>query len=276
LKRTDEVIFKGIQMISPEKNTTHQQAFDRQIESSQNECQKRYHMFFRARSGVSLSGWFARLMETRIIPSLTRIGFEEDFAREIFKIAASSWQLMGPAADENLRFLPIPLKEIAEIRKGLLRKAELSRPKVSSTIRQNPNNTISQIEKEMAPENLFSLLESVSTPWIILPRAYAHLQIYHCRYLPIYLRYLEAETRPEFLNILLRVCIEFIVNYSLKYMDNHYPRNDMIKALVFGYSAMFWKTLSSPPENFEDNLIFIHFFRWAKAARNRFPHHRIL
>jgi len=121
----------------------------------------------------------------------------------------------------------------------------------------------------MGPRDLFSLLEDICTSWIILPRVYDHLEKHHSQCLLGYLKYLDSETNSEFRKVLARITIEFVGNYTLKYISEIYPRDSMVDGLFWGYAAMFWRNLRKPPEGFEDAGIFENFLHWAKMFRNR-------
>ncbi len=59
-------------------------------------------------------------------------------------------------------------------------------------------------------------------------------------------------------------------NYTLKYISEIYPKNQIIYALFYGYVAMFWRNLRNPPIGFEHIGIFENFLYWAKMFQNRF------
>ena len=182
---------------------------------------------------VKQEDWFMRLLDESIIPAFTRIGFDETIARTLFQMAAPGWQKMGPITKECVWFHPAIIKDIREIRSGIVSKSE-----------------------------------SVSS-WMILPRAYHPLKKHHSRCLPGYLKFLDKETNSEFRSLLVRIIIEFTGNYTFKYLSEILPQGRMVSAIFNGYAVMFWKTLKNPPEGFEDDLIFCHFLRWAKLFRER-------
>ena len=74
----------------------------------------------------------------------------------------------------------------------------------------------------------------------------------------------------EFRKILSRITIEFVGNYTLKYISESHPKGQMIDALFYGYAAMFWRNLRSPPNGFEDGLICKNFLYWMKSFQKRF------
>jgi hypothetical protein len=207
--------------------------FEAHLRQCEAEAQEKFSAAIEDLTNVKLENWFARLLDKQIIPAFTRIGFDEPLARALFQMAASGWQRMGPLTQECVWFHPALIKDIKEIRRGIVTKSKSA------------------------------------TSWMILPRAYHPLQKHHSRCLPGYLKFLDKETNSEFRKILVRIIIEFAGNYTLKHLSGTLPRSRMVSALFKGYAAMFWKTLRNPPEGFEDDLIFCHFFRWAKLFRRR-------
>jgi hypothetical protein len=177
--------------------------------------------------------WFMRLLDESIIPAFTRIGFDETIVRTLFQMAAPGWQKMGPITKECVWFHPAIIKDIREIRSGIVSKSESA------------------------------------SSWMILPRAYHPLKKHHSHYLPGYLKFLDKETDSEFRKLLVRIIIEFVGNYTFKYLSEILPQRRMVSAIFNGYAAMFWKALRNPPEGFEDDLIFRHFLRWTKLFRRR-------
>ena len=246
-----------------------QNRFEDQMESYEKEAREKCHSAIQAMQGVELSGWFVRLLENRILPGLRRIGFDELLAWALFRMAAPAWQIMGPITDKTVWFHPVLINKIEEIRSGIVSKARRTSEALSLLEGLDPQAVRSLVNKSMDPENLFSLLDDISTPWIILPRVYAHLEKQHSQYLLAYLKYLDNETNSKFGKILARITIEFVGNYTLKYINEIHPKDQMIDVLFYGYVAMFWKHLRNPPNGFEDIGIFENFLRWAKIFQKR-------
>jgi len=184
---------------------------------------------------TKLAGWFSRQLEHKIIPALTRIGFDESLARILFQAAAPGWQRMGLLTDKCIRFSPDLIRNLNAIRQEKASKAD----------------------------------STSDTSWIILPRVYQYLEEDESAYLLCYLQYLAGESTPEFRRILTRVVIEFVGNYALKYRSRLVSGCRMDAAVFYGYAAMFWKNLRKPPPGFEDDLIFNHCLRWIKLFRSR-------
>jgi len=182
---------------------------------------------------VKQADWFMRLLDESIIPAFTRFGFDETIARTLFQMAAPGWQKMGPITKKCVWFHPAIIKDIREIRSGIISKSESA------------------------------------SSWMILPRAYHPLKKHHSRFFPGYLKFLDKETNSEFRKLLVRIIIEFTGNFTFKYLSEILPQRQMVSAIFNGYAAMFWKTLRNPPQGFEDDLIFCHFLRLAKLFRRR-------
>jgi hypothetical protein len=244
--------------------------FERQIASFEKQAREKSLSAIQDMQDVKLPGWLNRLLENRIIPALRRIGFDEQLAWALFKMAAPAWKLMGPITDENIWFHPVLIKDIKEIRRGVLSDARKNSKRLSLLAGVNHQKLLLSTKKSMNPENLSELLEDISLPWIILPRVYDHLEVHHAQYLLGYLKYIDNETNFEFWKILARVIIEFVGNYTLKYISKIQPKDRMIDAIFYGYAAMFWRNLRSPPSGFEDTKIFERYLHCAKMIRNRF------
>ena len=203
-----------------------------------------------------------QMLEQSLLPILHRIGFDEPISKIFFKIAPSSWKLMGPFNEKIIAFHPVINQQIKEVRLGLESKASKN-----SDMPPRPTGALPQIisgtlKEDASPENLFDLLDDISTPWIILPRAFRFLKKSQCHYLPVYLKTIDRETRESCLKLFGRIAVEFLGNFSLKFADRHHPPESLTKLLFYGYSALFWKTLRCPPENLENSAAFDNFFRW--------------
>jgi len=184
---------------------------------------------------IKVEGWLIRLLASRIIPALMRIGFDESFARLLFRTAASGWQRMGPFPNKCTLFHPALIKNLKSVRNEMISKDG----------------------------------SQSDSSWIILPRIYHFLKEEHSAYLLCYLDHLAAEPQSEFRRILTRIIIEFVGNYTLKYRSSILPRCLIDSALFYGYEAMFWKNLRNPPPGYEEDLIFDHCLRWTKLLRTK-------
>jgi hypothetical protein len=207
--------------------------YEKRLRQLETEAQEKFKAAIEDLPQVKPADWFMRLLDESIIPAFTRIGFDETIARTLFQMAAPGWQKMGPITKECVWFHPAIMKDIREIRSGIISKSESA------------------------------------SSWMILPRAYHPLKKHHSRCLPGYLKFLDKETNSEFRKLLVRIIIEFTGNYTFKYLSEILPQRRMVSAIFNGYAAMFWKTLRNPPQGFEDDLICCHFLRWAKLFRRR-------
>ncbi len=244
--------------------------FEQQIELFEQDAQEKHYATIQNMQTVGLSDRFNRLLELSIIPTLGRIGFDEQLCWVLFKMTAPVWKSIGPFGDDVELMYPVFLKDMGEIRRGIISKSrKISRAR-SILDQMDPQATYSLINRTMHPAKLFEDFDDISLSWIILPRAYDLLEKDHSRYMLIYIRSIDKETEFEFTRILARIIIEFVGNYSLKYIDDVQLKNQMVDALFYGYATMFWKNLRDPPGGFEDGLIFESFFRWAKMIHGRF------
>jgi hypothetical protein len=127
----------------------------------------------------------------------------------------------------------------------------------------------------MDPANLHLLIDEITTPWIVLPRAFISLRLDHVHYLPAYLEMISRETNEEVLHIFTRIAIEFLANFTVRFADEKYSREQVVYLVTAGYEALFWRNLKTPPRGFEDIRIFEHFLAWLKhsGCRARKPKH---
>lgn len=123
--------------------------------------------------------------------------------------------------------------------------------------------------RSMAPENLTSLLDDISTSWIILPRAHSLLRENDGCCLISYLKYLKRDKSPDFKRLIARIITEFLANYSLKYASAKQPQRAVTEVIFYGYAAMFWKNLRHPPDGCEELAIYKNFLGLAKAFQKR-------
>jgi hypothetical protein len=206
--------------------------------------------------------WFDSMMTTRILPVLSEIGMDVSFARSLLQMAMPAWGLIGPMNDKTVFYEPEALSELQEVEQSLLQKAENIYATRFWPSLKAPQEFFNTVQQSMHPQNLFSLLDEVSTPWIILPRAYRSLERHHCRYLPLYLDMIRQSKNEQSLDIWIRIVIEFVANYSIKFAVSTCPREKIRAFVVNGYEAMFWRNLKSPPAGFEDIRVFEHFYNW--------------
>jgi len=201
-----------------------------QISQHEQKARKRHLSAVRQIGKVPAPARFNDFLQQRVLPSLVQSGFERDIAENIFKISASAWKLMGLATDPKISFHPALVRHIQEIHRDII-----SSPRT----------------------------------WIIHPRAHSFLTKGDSLCLIVYLQHLGKETNPVLKKILARLLIEFIGNYSLKFIDSTLPENKVIDAVFYGYVTMFWKNLRQPPPGQEDLLIFRHYLSWVKTYQKR-------
>lgn len=262
---TAELPFEQIQMLNEtccKRKADAAADFDGQLRAFENSARQNFIEIYKTLSPAPLPVWLEQLLVERIVPTLQRIGFEQTISKMLFEIAPSAWKLLGPANQKTIPFQPQIDREIEAIRQGF----ELKRAGNSGSFTQS--TTVSDaffpgsIKENKFPENLFNMLDEIATPWIILPRAFRFLKIDQCRYLPVYVKTMDAETQESCLNLFSRITVEFLGNFSLKFADRRYPANLIAKLMFYGYAALFWKTLRCPPKNLENSAAFDHFFIW--------------
>jgi hypothetical protein len=201
-----------------------------QIVQHEQKARTRYLSAVQHLDNAPLPSWFNDFLGQSVLPLLVRMGFDREIAASIFRISAPAWKSMGPITDPRLRLHPALARDILEMRRG----------------------TVSR-----------------SSTWIILPRAHSFLTKKDSHCLIVYLQHLDRETNLAFEKIMARILIEFIGNYSLKFINSALPKKQMIEAIFYGYASMFWKNLQQPPPGLEDLLIFRNYLSWARAFKNR-------
>jgi len=206
--------------------------------------------------------WFDRVMTSRILPVLRDIGMDVSFARSLLQMAMPAWELIGPMTAKTVFYEPEALLELQEVERGLLSKTENIYSTHFWPSLKAPQELLHTVKQSMHPQNLFSLFDEVSSPWIILPRAYRSLERDHCRYLPLYLDMITQSNNEQSLDKWIRIVIEFLANYSIKFAHSACRREKIRAFVVNGYEAMFWRNLKSPPAGFEDTRVFEHFYNW--------------
>ena len=236
--------------------------FEGQLRAFENIARQEYLKISKSLSFPKLPPWFRQRLEQNILPTLSRIGFDESFARILFAIAASPWQLMGPANEKIRVFHPGIDQEIEEIRRGLLVKAKEINETFLWYSGTQPSSIPETIKNTTSPENLFDLPDKIATPWIVLPRTFSFLKEQDGRYLPAYLKTIDRETDEYCLKLFIRIAVEFVGNYALKFANNRYPPDQLAKLLFLGFSAMLWKNLRRPPEGLENCAVFDNFLNW--------------
>jgi len=201
-----------------------------------------------------------------ILPGLARIGVDADFCRLLFGLASRAWHELMVESDKVVRLHPNLQRDIAEVREGLLIQSEKKMALRSGPVFLTPQETYDQLQAVMDPANLHLLIDEITTPWIVLPRAYAGLQREHVHYLPAYLELIANETNEEALHIFSRIAIEFMANYTIRFADEEHPRQKVVCLVTAAYSAHYWRNLLIPPRGYEDVRLFEHFLSWLKHS----------
>jgi hypothetical protein len=215
------------------------------------------------------ANWFLRILNKGILPPLSRIGFDHQLSLTLFQVAIQSWQGMGPSVDDCLWIHPSLTNNIEEIRRSVLIKAEEKSKTETALAKMSSQEIYDHLSRSMAPENLSSLLDDVSTSWIILPRAYSLLRESDGCCLISYLKYLEREQSPDFRKVLARIVSEFLANYSLKFASGKQSEEAVGEVIFYGYVAMFWKNLEQPPAGSAELAVHRNFLGWIQAFQKR-------
>ena len=203
-----------------------------------------------------------QILDHHILPTLQRIGFDEPISGVVFRIASNAWKLMCPLNEKIFAFHPMVNQQVEEVRRGIELKTRNEGNMHPRALKSLPQRIAGTIKEAARPENIFDLLDEITTPWIILPRAFHDLRKSQSCYLPAYLNTIERETRESCLSLFSRIVAEFVGNYSLKFADRHHRPEQIAKLLFYAYSALFWKTLRCPPENLTNSAVFDTFFNW--------------
>jgi hypothetical protein len=244
-------------------------SFDDQFKCAEDRVREKFIAALEALPEASMAEWLARLLEAKIVPALERIGFDPQLSWALFKMAAPAWEFIGPIGPKTIFFHPVLMRELADIRLGYLNTAKQNSEKRLLLATMNSHDRFQLVGDSMDPGNLFHLLGDIATSWIILPRAFGHLDKSHARWLPGYLECLEKESNSDFAKILMRIIIEFVGNFALKFSHRVDPKKRIDDALFYGFAAMFWKNLRSPPQASEDRRLFENFLRWTQMFCKR-------
>lgn len=240
-----------------------------QIESFEREARVKYSSALCRLWDNKPANWFLRVLNKKILPPLSKIGFEDQLSRVLFQASIHSWQRMGPSVEDCLWLHPSLTRNIREIRRGVVIEAEKKRKTEMALASMSNLERSEHIRWGMAPENLTSMLDDIPISWIILPRAYSMLQENDGCCLLSYLNYLKRESNPDFKKLIAKIVTEFLANYSLKFASPMQHEKALSEVIFYGYATLFWKTLEHPPEECEELAIYKNFLGWAQAFQNR-------
>jgi len=235
---------------------------DHQLQAYENSARRKCFNIYKNLALGKLPGGLEEMLCRHILPTLQRIGFETHISKMLFEIAPSAWKLMRPVNNGIISFQPLIGRKIEAVRQEFKSKFDHENGFYPRSAHVSPGVIPGSINESPLPENLFRLLDQISAPWIILPRALRFMEKEHCRYLPVYIKILDAEESESCLKLFSRITVEIIANFSFKFADRHHPRDQLSKLLFYGYAALFWKALRCPPKNLENSAVFDHFFTW--------------
>ena len=239
---------------------------DQRIQRHEAAARSQFFNMMAALDAGEAAGWFTRLIDDRLLPSLKSIGFDKELTTSLLTMAAPAWENMGRYPSSGLRIDPCLARKIAEIRacsrSGYRRQSE----KRGLLDAMNSSALLSLAARSADPANLHTLIENIPASWLILPRAHRTLALKDSRCLPFYLSCLNDEPDPGFKKLLVRVVIDYIANFTHKYHRSTLSDEETATSLIFGYAAMFWKNLRQPPTGYQNEFICAHFFRRAQRV----------
>ena len=242
---------------------------DELIQSFEKAARKKYLASIKSAEAKTPCEWFQHYLEDHILPSFKRIGFDESLTRALFTITAPAWEMLGPISKSQYWCHPNLIKEIEEIRSGILLKEARQRAAREWFAEASHQDLLDAVNDQMDPANLTGLLDDIATSWIILPRVYQYLEKHHCRYLPAYMRLVDREKSTECIRIFVGILVHYTANFTFKFAAETYPKDMLTELLFRGYEAMFWKNLRCPPDGLEDIAVFENFLNWINLFRAR-------
>ena len=222
--------FNAGSKIAAQTNACSKKGFDEQIYSFEEAARKKCLSAIQSAKLETPTGWFKQYLEDRILPTFKGIGFDDYLTRALFTIAALAWEWMGPVSRTRQWCHPKLIKEIDEIRDGILLNAVRRHDTHRWHLEACQQDILKAVKDQMFPGTRTGLLDGITTSWIILPRVYQHLEKRHCRYLPTYLRFIDTERNTECRRIFIGIVIHFTANYTLKFAAKIYPKNMLASA----------------------------------------------
>jgi len=207
--------------------------YENQIKIEEKKAYQKFQSAVKKISSNEVHGWFQEPEMNKIILSLEKIGFDKILIKTLFMIAAPAWRQMKLDTQNNIIFQPFMIKKISDVRTGIIEELH----------------------------NKTDYFLKFHTPWIILPRVYDHLQRKDSQTLPTYIDFLKKIENQEVKIKFVQIIITYFGNYSLKFRSNHQMKRSVSDMLFYGYVAMFWKNLKSPPTGFEECFVFKSFLK---------------
>ncbi|RLC22634.1 MAG: hypothetical protein DRH93_09395 [Deltaproteobacteria bacterium] len=207
--------------------------YENQIKNEEKKAYQKFQSAVKKISSNEVYDWFQEPAMNRIILSLEKIGFDKILIKTLFMIASPAWRQMKLDTQNNIIFQPFMMKKIFDVQTGIIEEL---------------NNETDSFLK-------------FYTPWIILPRVYDHLQREDSQTLFTYLEFLKKSENQEFKIKLVQIIITYFGNYSFKFRSNNQMQSSVSDMLFYGYVAMFWKNLKSPPTGFEECFVFKSFLK---------------
>lgn len=265
--------FRQNQLIDKVDIATRFDYFEQYIQANETLARIRFHDALGRMHQVVLSDWFLEFINNRIIPVFTKLGMDEALIWSIFTMAAPSWESMQPSAVRGIWFNSFYIRVLEEVKRELLRKSEQKQSINGKSTTKAARDFKTAVNRSLFRDKQMDIIGDLSFSWIILPRAYQLLEEQNARTLNGYLKYLCQKAHPAFHRLMIRIIIEYVGNFALKFMNPNQGRQWMLNILFYGYVATFWKTLRQPPKGMEDMQICSIYLQWVRnflvnAAQN--------
>jgi hypothetical protein len=102
--------------------------------------------------------WFDQMLDYCLLPALQKIGFDDPISKVLFKIAPSSWNLMGPLNEKVVAFHPVINQQVKDVRHGLKLNAGKKNEMFQFTVEFFGNFSLKFAERHHPPDQLTKLL----------------------------------------------------------------------------------------------------------------------
>jgi hypothetical protein len=207
--------------------------YENQIKIEEKRAYQKFQFAAKNISNNEVHSWSQEPAMKKNILLLSKIGFDKILIKTLFMIAAPAWSQIKLDTQNNIIFQPFMIKKIFDVQTGIMEELK----------------------------NKTDYFLKFYTPWIILPRIYDHLQREDSQTLLTYVDFLKKNENQEFKIKLVQIIITYFGNYSLKFRSNNQMQPSVLDMLFYGYVAMFWKNLKSPPTGFEECFVFKNFLK---------------
>ena len=135
---------------------------DCRLRAFENIARHRYLSIIDSLACAKLPKRLGQTLDQSVLPSLHRIGFEKPLSSALFGIAVSSWKTMGATNGKILAFHPRIVREIEDVRQGLLREDRHDGSTHCRLAKVSPKFIAGSIRNSVAPESIFDLLNEIA------------------------------------------------------------------------------------------------------------------